>query len=129
MQKQLTIKLESNPKLPVTWKSKIEFYSYSEKTKRYLSGNYYQAIKMELSYTTLDFYIEYDEVHNNPWSLWCSPETYRELWNYSHEFDQEILDHGKPFETYGQIQGWLVNHAYTLEEGHYTDANYDPEVA
>ena len=127
MQKQLTIKLESNPKLPVTWKSKIEFHSYSEKTQR--ASNYYQAVGMKLSYTTLDFYIEYDEVHNNPWSLWCSPETYRELWNYSHEFDQEILDHGKPFETYGQIQGWLVHQAYSLEEGHYTDANYNPEVA
>ena len=124
MSKQLTIKLESNPKLPVTWKSKIEFYNYRNRL-----GNYYQAVGMKLSYITLDFYIDYDEVHNNPWSLWCSPETYRKLWNYSHEFDQEILDHGKPFETYGQIQGWLVHHAYSLEEAHYTDANYDPEVA
>ena len=126
MLKELTIKLESNPKLPVTWKSKIEFYNAQNK-----SGNYYQTVGMKLSYITevLDFYIDYDEVHNNPWSLWCSPETYRKLWHYSHEFDQEILDHGKPFENYGQIQGWLVNHAYSLEEAHYTDANYDPEVA
>ena len=124
MTKQLTIKLESNPKLPVTWKSKIEFYNYRNRL-----GNYYQAVGMKLSYITLDFYIDYDEGHNNPWSLWCSPETYRKLWKYSHEFDQEILDHGKPFENYGQIQGWLVHQAYSLEEARYTDDNYDPEVA
>jgi hypothetical protein len=51
------------------------------------------------------------------------------LWGEPIEsFNQEILDYGKPFEHYRQIQGWLVNHAYSLEEGHYTDQNYDPEV-
>ena len=55
----LTIKVESNPKLSVTWKSTIEFKQ---------SGSYYQEIDMKLSYTTLKFFIELDEVHNNPWS-------------------------------------------------------------
>ena len=117
----LTIKLESNPKLSVTWKSTIEFKK---------SDSYYQEIDMKLSYTTLKFFIELDEVHNNPWSLWCSAETHRELWGEPIEnFNQEILDYGKPFDHYRQIQGWLVNHAYSLEEGHYTDQNYDPEVS
>ena len=111
----LTIKLESNPKLSVTWKSTIEFKK---------SDDYYQEIDMKLSYTTLKFFIELDEVHNNPWSLWCSAETHRELWGEPIEsYDQEILDHGKPFENYGQIQGWLVNRAYILEEAHYTDSH------
>jgi hypothetical protein len=118
----LTIKLESNPKLPVTWKSKIEFHTYSEKTQHL--SNYYQAVGMKLSYTTLDFYIEYDEFHNNPWTLWCSAETHRELWGEPIEsFNQEILDYGKPFDNYRQIQGWLVNRAYILEEAHYKDQN------
>jgi len=117
----LTIKLESNPNLSVTWKSTLEFKK---------GDTYYQEVDMKLSYTTLKFFIELDEVHNNPWTLWCSAETHRELWGEPIEsFNQEILDYGKPFEHYRQIQGWLVNHAYTLEEGHYTDANYDPEVA
>jgi hypothetical protein len=122
MQKQLTIKLESNPNLPVTWKSEITFHTYTKV--------YYQRIEMKLSYTTLHFYIHYDEVHNNPWSLWCSPETHKDLWSdLIDHVDQEILDHGKPFDNYGQIQGWLVHQAYSLEEARYTDDNYDPEVA
>ena len=124
---EYTIKLESNPKLPVTWKSTIEFKK---------SDAYYQKIDMKLSFATLKFYIcledffHNDQIFDRQWSLYCSPETHRELWGQPIEsFDQEILDHGKPFENYGQIQGWLVHHAYSLEEGHYTEANYDPEVA
>ena len=123
----LTIKLESNPNLSVTWKSTLEFKK---------SDHYYQEVDIKLSYTTLKFYISLenfyhnDEMFDRQWSLYCSPETHRELWGQPIEnYDQEILDHGKPFENYGQIQGWLVNWAYSCEEGHYTDANYDPEVA
>jgi hypothetical protein len=108
----LKIELKSNPNLSATWNSTISFFT---------SKKCYEEVDVILSYdhpsTTHRFFINYTLLGK-----------YTKVWSLS-DFDREILNDGKPFTNYGQIQGWLVNWAYSCEEGHYTDQNYDPEYS